>query len=152
MNISPSQSVTQNPAIWRRFAAMIYDSLLLLAVSMAYGGVTLAIKQLVNNSQEAFVSGPLFQLGWLVVLIGFFCYFWMKAGQTLGMRAWRLQIVHINHKGDTVLPTLTQCLGRCLLAPVGLLLFFTGLFRQDRQCLHDLWTKTHLILLIKTKK
>lgn len=152
MNTSVETTALRYPAIWRRFGAMIYDALLLLALSMAYGGVALAISRFLLSNEEKFVSGTLFQVGWLVVLLGFFCYFWMRAGQTLGMRAWRLQIIRAGTHNTRAMPSLPQCIGRCLLAPLGLLLCITGLFRADRQCLHDLWTGTQLILLDKPKK
>lgn len=149
-NISHAEIVF--PAVWRRFAAIIYDTLLLLALSMGYGGIALVIAHLTQNNQDEIVSGPLFQLGWLVVLLGFFCYFWMRAGQTLGMRAWRLQVIRVGTEHAPIMPSLAQCLGRCLLAPVGLILFIVGMIRKDRQCLHDLATHTRLVLLEKAKK
>lgn len=137
------------PPVWRRFASMVYDSLILLAVSMGYGGIAMGIDQLVIGENDAFVSGALFQVGWLVVIIGFFCYFWIRAGQTIGMRTWRLQVVDSQTQQY---PTLSQCVIRCLLAPIGLLLFVSAYARKDRQCLHDQLSKTSLILLPKPKK
>ena len=143
------QQILSFPHVWRRLAAIIYDSLLILALSMAYGGVALAINYFLLGNNEPFVSGMAFQLGWLIVLLGFFCFFWIKAGQTLGMRAWRLVVVD---KETQEYPSIYQCLGRCLLAPIGLSLFVIALVRKDRQCLHDNLTHTQILLLKKAKK
>lgn len=134
------------PAVWRRFAAMVYDSLLVTAISMAYGALALTIGHFFFDNATQFTSGLGFQFGWLLVLLAFFCFFWMKGGQTLGMRAWRLQI---RHKKNLALPSLIQCVLRCTLAPIGLLLFIVGLIRKDKQCLHDLISHTQVVL---TKK
>lgn len=45
------------------------------------------------------VGNPLFQ-AWLVLVTGlFFAWFWARAGQTLGMRAWRLRLVDTSGRG-----------------------------------------------------
>ncbi len=138
----------QYAPIWRRFAAIIYDTLLVTAISMGYGGLGLAIGLLITGNEHAFTSSVVFQLGWGLVIVSFFCYFWCKAGQTLGMRAWRLQIVT---EDNTAFPTISQCVIRCILAPLGLGLFITAFLRQDQQCLHDISSRTCTILLPKDK-
>ena len=141
--------VIQHSPIWRRFAAIIYDTFLIAAISMGYGAIGVAISRWLSGADTVDTNSELhllFQLGWLVVVIGFFCFFWMRAGQTLGMRAWRLKIV----KEETLdTPSLQQCIGRCALAPIGLSGFFIGLLRNDKQCIHDILTKTQVILLPK---
>lgn len=69
----------------RRLGAMIYDGLLMLAVWM----FTLFPLVMVSN---AAVSGPAVRALLFLELYGFFAWFWMRRGQTLGMLAWRLQI------------------------------------------------------------
>jgi uncharacterized RDD family membrane protein YckC len=113
---------------------------------MGYGGVCIGIGVGIWGEQEALTSGILFQLGWFALIITFFSFFWTKSGQTLGMRAWRLAI---HQQESTQLPTVLQCVKRCILAPLGLALFFIALVRKDKQCLHDLLSKTHVVLLSK---
>jgi uncharacterized RDD family membrane protein YckC len=69
----------------RRIGAMIYDGLLMLAVWM------FTLFPLVMISNDA-VSGPLVRALLFLELYGFFAWFWMRRGQTLGMLAWRLEI------------------------------------------------------------
>jgi uncharacterized RDD family membrane protein YckC len=69
----------------RRLGAMVYDSVLVLALWM----ITLFPLVAISNEsvQGAGVRSLLF-----LELYAFFAYFWMRRGQTLGMLAWRLQI------------------------------------------------------------
>jgi uncharacterized RDD family membrane protein YckC len=136
------------PTLLRRFAIINYDSLLLIAVSMAYGLIYIGISKLIFGLETDRATGPLFQVGWLLCFFGFFCYFWMRGGQTTGMRAWRVQIVNIENKS----PSFIQCIIRFILAPLGWLLFFTAFFDDKKQCLHDKWSQTQLIMLAKNKK
>jgi len=138
------------PPLWRRFAAMIYDCLPLFAISMGYGGIYIACSKFLLQSITDAASGLLFQLGWVLTLASFFCYFWHRGGQTIGMRAWRLQLVQ---QDKLTAITYRQCLLRCLFASLSLLLFGIGywwsLIDKNSQTLHDRLTKTYVILLPK---
>jgi uncharacterized RDD family membrane protein YckC len=138
--------ITQYPPLWRRLAAIIYDTLLVTAISMAYGGLSIALGLGLFGNETALTSTIAFQLGWLILIIAFFCFFWRKAGQTLGMRAWRLKIVTAKTHQR---PSIQQCIMRCFFAPVGIVFGLSSLFRKDKQCLHDLLTQSQVILVDK---
>jgi uncharacterized RDD family membrane protein YckC len=70
----------------RRLGAMIYDGLLVLALWL----FTLFPMVAISNDM---VYGPLVRSVLFLELYGFFAYFWVYRGQTLGMLAWRLQVV-----------------------------------------------------------
>lgn len=75
--------------LWRRLAASIYDGLLLIALWM----VTLLLVCLPLNGVLGLPPGNAINRGLLlIVALGFFVWFWTRGGQTLGMRAWRLQV------------------------------------------------------------
>ena len=75
--------------LWRRLAAAVYDGLLLIALWM----VTLLLVCLPLNSALGLKPGNAMNRGLLLaVALGFFVWFWTRGGQTLGMRAWRLQL------------------------------------------------------------
>lgn len=69
----------------RRLAAMLYDSLLIIAILMS----TITLMVVLTNTPVAGqnVLGLLF-----IESFAFFAYFWIFRGQTLGMLAWRLTI------------------------------------------------------------
>ena len=71
----------------RRLAAMFYDALLILAIWM----ITL-LAMVVANGGEPVLGAPVQTLLFLEAF-AFFAYFWTAAGQTAGMRAWRLRLV-----------------------------------------------------------
>lgn len=148
MSNTSAPSIQYAP-VWRRFTAIIYDTLLITAISMGYGAIGVWLTHWLNGADAVETNNHfhwLFQLGWMAVVIGFFCFFWTRVGQTLGMRAWRLKIVRENTQQP---PSVAQCIGRCLLAPFCLPLFFIGWMRNDQQCLHDLATGTQVVLLPK---
>lgn len=63
----------------------------------------------------------------VLATLGFYSWFWTHGGQTLGMRAWKLKVVHARLDGSPI--TLTQCLLRCL----------TGIFSWGAFGLGYLW-------------
>ena len=146
------------PSLLRRLAAMVYDSLLLIAVTMLYGFVVVAINLAIQGAPAEGqrlhwgYGAPLVFAGWLGVMLGFFCYFWQRAGQTLGMKTWRLQIRSV--QGG--LPNLKQCLLRCLCAPLSLLCLGAGYWWMygdaEQQTLHDRLSGTRTYLLAKETK
>ena len=71
----------------RRLAAMFYDALLILAIWM----ITLLAMVVANGGEP--VLGAAVQSLLFLEAFTFFAYFWSAAGQTVGMRAWRLRLV-----------------------------------------------------------
>jgi|SRR5690606_4004926 len=137
---------------------MMYDSLLLLGLSFAYGGIfAVWIPNWLSPEPTPLGElpyGPLgrlfFQLGWLALIIGFFVYFWRRGGQTLGMRAWRLKIQSAN--GER--PSYTQCLLRCALAALSMAALGLGylwcLFDPRGQTFHDRFSQTETLVQPKS--
>jgi uncharacterized RDD family membrane protein YckC len=157
---SPSRTDLQNISarLLRRFAAMVYDSLLLIAVALAYGALVTFLNVLVQGTpvegeriQWGLLRFPVF-VGLLAVLAGFFCFFWRRSGQTLGMRAWRLKLVDQDSGGRA---SHRQCIVRCVLAPVSLMClglgYFWRWFDPQRHTLHGRLSKTRVILLPKER-
>ncbi|MGL6315974.1 RDD family protein [Vibrio sp. WXL103] len=147
--------------LMRRFAALFYDALIIIAIEMIAAGLIVALLMagislgvisyghyidagdLLSNHP---IWSPLFALYLATVWVGFFSFFWIKAGQTLGMRAWRLQLV--NHDGGKI--TLTQALIRIATSAFGLANLTVPLDPQKRG-FHDMWAKTKVVVLPNTK-
>ena len=125
----------------RRFAAIFYDSLLLLSL---WFFATLIL--LPFSSGEAISSDNLvyplylYSIGYL-----YFAWQWIHGGQTLGMRAWHIKLVADNQAAVTWRNTLS----RYLLATLSFLVFGMGYFLalQDgkRMTLHDRYSRTYLL-------
>jgi len=78
--------VSEQPAgFFRRLGAMIYDTLVIIALWM------MTLFPVVAFQNDA-VVGPTVQSLLFIELFGFFAYFWLMRGQTLGMLAWHLQL------------------------------------------------------------
>ena len=75
--------------LWRRLFASVYDGLVLLGLCMAALLVEMIVREnLLGLGKNANAQKVLL----FAVGLGFFGWFWVHGGQTLGMRAWRLQV------------------------------------------------------------
>jgi uncharacterized RDD family membrane protein YckC len=129
--------------LWRRFAAALYDSFLLAAVWIIAAFVDAVIRNLLVLPYDAHVvRGYLFLTGLL-----FFGWFWTHGGQTLGMRAWRLQL----RREDGAPLSWPQASWRYALAWLAWLPLGAGvlwcLLDRRRQAAHDRVAGTEVILL-----
>ena len=124
---------------WRRLAAIVYDAVLLSGLLF----IAAALAVLANRGEA--IRGAWFSAYLLLVSFLFYGWFWTHGGQTLGMRAWKIQV--LQRQGGSV--TWPQALGRFLLAVVSWSLFGLGFFwiLVDREKLawHDRLSNTMLI-------
>ena len=124
-----------------RIAAMVYELLLVAAVLFV---ATLPFLYLVGNAQTGW-RHALFQLYLVGVLYAYFTTFWLRSGQTLAMKTWRIRLV--DERGAA--PTRKQATLRFVLALLGLLAagagFWWALVDRDRQFLHDRIAGTRLV-------
>lgn len=132
---NPSRQVCSLP---RRVAAITYDGLALVAIWM----VGTAVIVMVGN--RGIDSGNLFyQLYLLALAFAYFHASWLRVGQTLGMRTWRLWI-----EADEPPFTLAHSLrrfaaGLASIATLGLG-FAWALGRNDRRGWPDLLSRSRL--------
>lgn len=92
------------PSIARRLLSMLYESLLLFAIGFAAAWVFF----FASGGREA--SGLLrfaLQAFLLVVFAAYFLWCWLRGGQTLAMKAWRIRLVA---PGNARIPPLTALL------------------------------------------
>ncbi|MGN6479801.1 RDD family protein [Luteibacter sp.] len=148
---------------WRRFAAIIYDVLAVVAIVMVVG----LIAQIATGGQVADGKGHI--VAWWyqplqgLVVGAYFFFSWTRGGQTLGMRPWKIRVV--SREGGAVdvkrglvrvvvagLPVLLLMLYRvtslqvALLAPlVGwAVILLPALFDARRRGLHDMAAGTEV--------
>ena len=76
----------------RRLAALVYDSLLMFAVLIIASAFTLPF----TGGKGTVQHHPLLTIYFLGIIFLFNGWFWTHGGQTLGMRAWRIQILKRN--------------------------------------------------------
>ena len=139
----------ETPSIRRRFASMMYESLLLLGVL----ALTFMVPHLVLGVMwQIQISGGFEWLHVFVVLGAYFGWFWLHGGQTLAMQTWRLRIE--NAVSDAPL-SWQRALLRYVLAWFSLWFFGAGLiwafFDRDKQFLHDRLAGTRQVFLPKDR-
>lgn len=127
----------------RRLAAALYDLLLVLALWFAVGFAALPF-----TGGEAVATGhPGFALLLYLLTALFYLGFWTHGGQTLGMRAWRLQLRR-EGGGPVDLPRallrLLLALPSWGLAGLGLLAMYAD---DRRRALHDRYSGTEMVLV-----
>ena len=114
---------------------MAYEALLVFAVAVfaawlfffASGGRD-ATRGLVRTELQLFI---------VIVLAAYFLWCWLRGGQTLAMRAWRIRLVDVTPKKALLRFALALAL-----LPLSIL---WALVDRDRQFLHDRLAGTRLI-------
>ena len=142
------------PSFFRRFLAIIYDSLLLIPVLMFAGGAILGIQAALNTlsfyDDITLNSNVLMrQISFLLTVFCFFSWFWIKNGQTLGMQSWRIKLISINGEVITIKHTVLRFAGAILSTSIFGLGYFWILFDEQDRAWHDIISKTRLILIPK---
>jgi uncharacterized RDD family membrane protein YckC len=107
--------------LWRRLLALLYDLVAVLAIVMVVG----LICQLATHG-SLISSGAQVRIAWWyqplqgLVVAAYFLVSWLRGGQTLGMRPWRIRVAASN--GHRL--SLRQALLRLLTAGLPLLLLW----------------------------
>ncbi len=145
---TPAVNIVQaSPAgLGRRLGALLYDTLLIMALWM----MTLFIWIAIDDGQAK--SGLGVQSILLCEMLGFYVYFLYNRGQTLGMRAWRIKLVDESGKAASLL----QIAIRLAVAPFSFALLglgFIWLYSNSlKQTWHDLASHSIVVELPKDKK
>ena len=143
---------SSSPGLPRRLIAMVYDTFLVLPLVMLTVAIGLGLITLVAGDQAGDLNPNVVRLMILFCLVGFFSFFWLKNGQTLGMQAWRIQLV----RSDGSPLALRHCVIRCLTASFSASLLGLGylwcLVDKNNRYWHDYLSGTELRLLPKPDK
>jgi len=146
--MDPDLRHTRVPGIFLRLAALFYDLVLLFGVLM------IAVTALIVPYE--FITGTPFphderlhRFGlrlYLVTISGlFFTFFWVRGGQTLGMRTWRLRLVRADGSPLRPRDALRRLVWAVLcVAPAGVGLWWM-LFDREHLTGYDRLSHTRLI-------
>ena len=126
-------NLNSKPAWLRLAACMLYDGLVVLALSFA---LALGFILLFGDASHGLKRYALQLFLWLGIGL-YFVWCWRKSGQTLAMQTWQLKL----SDGQTKLLSWPQALIRYALASLSLAAFGLGfvwaLFDRDGLFLHD---------------
>lgn len=137
----------RTPALWRQLAAILYDALLVFAVLVV--GAALVVIPLGMLGHELAPGNPWFRLYLLALIVAFYSYFWMRGGQTLGMRAWRIRLVRADGGAIGLRDALLRLLAATLSWGACGLGFLWVLVDPGGLSWHDRLSSTRLVLLQK---
>jgi uncharacterized RDD family membrane protein YckC len=155
-----SGDAAQLPAagLWRRLAALLYDGFLVVAIWFLLGYIMQFIfgsdsNQLVDGQVQ---TDPLQDTLLFILMmgsaLGFYGFFWIRSGQTLGMIAWRIR----TQTADGRLISPGQALLRWLLAwpafACGGLGYLWLLLDRNGDAAHDRLSGTRVVLLPKSHR
>ena len=131
--------------LWRRLASALYDALLLAAIWMVVAMVDLFLRGAAGLPYEAHVL----RAELLLAAVLFFGLSWTRGGQTLGMKAWRLQLRRVDGR-PLNWPTALARFACAWLAwlPLGLGVLWCAIDAR-RRAWHDALTGTEVVLLPK---
>lgn len=133
----------------RRLGAMFYDSLLLIALLMM---LSYPYVWLTGGDKPGLIVKTAYQIYLLAICFFFYAGFWVRGGQTLGLRSWRLKLVR--NDGGPI--TWAIAFKRFAFAWVSLLCLGLGflwvIYDYDKLAWHDRWSGTRLVLLPKIPK
>ena len=129
----------------RRLASLLYESLLVLGILAPTFVIPYVLLGMAANWTP---PGWWLWVHLLVVLGGYFGWYWSRHGNTLAMQTWRLKLVDADsglHLGPG------RAVIRFLLAWPSLLCFGIGIlwvfFDPDRQFLHDRFAGSRIVLM-----
>ncbi|WP_018693411.1 RDD family protein [Algicola sagamiensis] len=140
----------------RRFAALIYDSLVAISVFAVTHFIVFAIvavAYVINPTiigEYADVGAYLTQARWhkavlFLAVCYFFIWFWTHGGQTIGMRAWRLRV----QNEDGTLISAAQGITRLVFAFGGLGNVILIVNRKQKKSVQDYLSHSEMIVLKK---
>ena len=116
---------------------MLYEALLLLAVAFFAGSLFL----FASGGHDATAGWHRYALQAFTALVfaAYFLWSWLRGGQTLPMKAWKIRLVDVTPRKAVLRFFLAL-----LLLPTGISLLW-AIFDRDRQFLHDRLAGTRLI-------
>jgi uncharacterized RDD family membrane protein YckC len=142
--------------LFRRFAAIFYDFLMLIAVLIMAGFLAKIIgfiPPVLTDDQPKDLMFWILKMSFnfyiYVICYFFFVYPWMRNGQTLGMQAWKIKVVNVDGSNLSyktasirffvaILSWLTLGFG-----------FWRAIFDKEKRTWHDALSQTRLIKMIK---
>jgi uncharacterized RDD family membrane protein YckC len=135
----------------RRFAALVYDAVLLAALLVVFtAGALIFSHGKAIVPETAGVWAYVYRMGLIAVVGGYFEINWIMSGQTLGMRAWRLRTV--SDTGQSL--GAGSALLRLILAPLAWLPAALGILwlylDPDHVALHDRLSNTRVVELTRS--
>ena len=143
-------STITSASLRRRLAAILYDLVLIIAFAIVSAFAWKLLLSAVSlQDQESLLNlGYLFI--WFLSLYGFYQFFWLRGGQTLGMMAWRLQLRRVDGKKLGIADTSVRWLIAIVAGACCGLGYLWSIVDKEKRTWQDIVSKTRIIQLPKT--
>lgn len=129
-------------SLLRRLAAVLYETLLALAVL----AVTFLMPHVILGVTLRWQAPPaVLLLHCQLVLLLYFCWFWLHGGQTLAMRTWKMRLESVDGRSLRPMQAVLRYLAAWLSLGTGIGIVW-ALLDRDRQFLHDRIAGTRLVM------
>ncbi len=126
-----------NVSLLRRLGAIFYDTFLAFSLVFFVGMIAIAIFDDIGNAFLYMITLPTVYL--------YFALSWVKGRQTIGMKAWKFQVIQHNQKNITHSQAFIRfALGLASFSVFGLG-FIYQLFNKDNLSWHDKLSNTLLV-------
>ena len=143
-----SASQTNQCGLLRRFAAILYDTLLVLSLFFL---ATIPFVAMRGGEPVEVGENLVYRITLALVVYAFFVGFWTRSGRTLGMQSWGLRLETPNGEPPTVGAASIRFLAALLSwLPLGLG-FLWQLWDKERLTWHDRLSRTRLVHYPKTR-
>jgi len=134
----------QNAKLYKRLLSCIYETLICIAIAML---VTLVFIAIFGDATIGIKRTVLQLILWLSIGV-YFVQSWVKTGQTVAMRAWRLKLVQRHQEALTLQQAALRYVLSTLLMLTGISIVW-ALFDQEGFFLHDRLLGTRIVELAK---
>jgi uncharacterized RDD family membrane protein YckC len=146
---APTANSVEPAGLLRRLAALLYDTLVLLALWLT---AAVPFVWIANSAPQGPLMRAAFQVYLLAIAFAFFGWFWVHGGQTLGMRAWRLRVERESGDPLDARAGVLRFLGgllSVLTGGIGLLWLWVD---RDELTWHDRLAGTRVVVLPKERR
>lgn len=147
-------ATVERPGLGRYLGCLVYESLLVLAWVFILATLFLPIDAWLNPAQpkaQLHIPSELsrnLQLIWSWVgVMAYFVFFWVRKGQTLAMKTWKIRLVSLDGSSVRPLQAVVRFCVVCMGLPLFGLVWLWAFGSPRRLFLHDQLSKTVLIRL-----
>ena len=136
-----TDSKLQHVTLLRRIGAILYDTILLITVLIFASLFAVVLFKITPQHPWFFI----YKVYIFSICFLFFAWPWIQGGQTLGMKTWRIKLVHNNNEKVYWMNALIRFLVSIVSWLALGLGFIWALFDNEKRTWHDIASKTKLV-------